>query len=325
MQISRVAIIGAGLAGLSAARSLAASDIVTRIYDKGRGPGGRLATRRLELAGHPVYFDHGAQYLTSRGRVFGAMLRMVGARPWPEEGRFVGTPRMSNIARSLSDGLDLALSRQVTAIVGEPGAWRVQHLDATLARPGRSLPDVAPAEDGPFDAVLVTAPAPQASELLARPAPRLVDLMQKVVIAPCWTLMAAFDQRPVLPDWQRLEGGPLAWIARDSAKPGREPRQENWIAQAGAAWTREHLELPAEQALPLLLAALAAHAGGSLPPPRLAQAHRWRYALVETALGVPCLWEPALGIGAAGDWCIGRRAEDAVDSGVALAAALRRA
>jgi predicted NAD/FAD-dependent oxidoreductase len=232
---------------------------------------------------------------------------------------------MSNIARSLSDGLDLALSRQVTAIVGEPGAWRVQHLDANLARLGRPPPEVAPTEDGPFDAVLVTAPAPQAAELLAKPAPRLVDLMQKVVIAPCWTLMASFGQRPTLPDWQRLEGGPLAWIARDSAKPGREPRQENWIAQASGAWTREHLELPADQALPLLLAALGAHAGGSLPPPLLALAHRWRYALVEAAIGVPCLWEPALGIGAAGDWCIGRRAEDAVDSGVALAAALRRA
>lgn len=323
-----IAIIGAGLAGLACAKTLAAYDVRLRLFEKARGPGGRMATRRVEVAGHVLSFDHGAQYLTAHGAAFAAVLDAANAQEWPDAGRRVGVPRMAAVPRALAEGMDIALTRHVTAITGGPGAWHVHHLDAKLVRPGRPLPDEAPEVEGPFDAVILALPAPQAQALLQGPAPHLAAALDAVRFEPCWTLMLAFPTRLDLPDTIRLASGPIGWAARDSSKPGRDATLEQWVVQAGPAWSRDHLELNAEEAAARLLEAFAAlaaqHApGAALPAPFFQAAHRWRYALVEAPLGAPCLWDAALGLGAAGDWCIGARAEAAVDSAAALVAALR--
>ena len=94
------------------------------------------------------------------------------------------------------------------------------------------------------------------------------------------------------------------------------------MVQGSPAWSRAQLETPAEAVVPALLAAFGALAGTALPQPIHAKAHRWRYSLVEVPLGLPCLADPARGLGLAGDWCLAGRAEAAFDSGTALAAAL---
>jgi len=326
MTIEKLAIIGAGLAGLAAARTLVAHGVAVRLFDKGRGAGGRMATRRAEVDGHAFAFDHGAQYLTARGKVFAATLELAGAKAWPQPGRFVGAPRMAQLPRVLADGLDLLPGRHALSVKRRGDCWYLLHAPAATVKPGRPTPTEGLVEDGPFDAIILAMPAPQAAELLQPAAPHLAGLLDKVVMAPCWTLMAALHERPHgLPDWLQLNGGPIAWLARDSSKPGRQDADECWVVQASAAWSRTHLELPAAKVEVLLMDALAKLAGvESWPTPRFAAAHRWRYALVETPLGAPCLWDPAIGIGAAGDWCLGPRAEDAVDSGVAVATAVRR-
>lgn len=318
MPVRSVAIVGAGLAGLACAKSLAAHGVAARLFDKGRAAGGRMATRRVEAAGRTLEFDHGAQYLTARHQLFRAALEASETRPWPDEARRVGVPRMSAIPRALALGLELATSREVTAIEGEPGAWRLRHVGGGRGAPAES----GAAEDGPFDAVVLAIPAPQAGALLARPAPHLKRVVDMVRMAPCWTLMVAFAERLALPDTLRPVGGPIGWAARDSSKPGRNQANECWVVQAAAEWSREHLEMAPAEAQAALLAAFAALAGGSLPEPIYAAAHRWRYALVETPLGAPCLWDPARGLGACGDWCIAGRAEAAVDSGAAMAAVI---
>jgi predicted NAD/FAD-dependent oxidoreductase len=324
--VQDVAIVGAGLAGLSCAKSLAAYGVRVTLFDKGRRPGGRLATRRVEVAGQVFSFDHGAQYLTARGPGFAAVLDAANAAVWPDGERRVGMPRMSAVSRALADGLDIALARQVTEIVGEPGAWRLRHIDAAQVRPGRPLPTDPPAETGPFGAIVLAIPAEQAAPLLAGPAPRLAGILDGVRMAPCWTLMAAFaDRLPILQDTLRPAGGPIGWAARDSAKPGRDKATECWVVQASADWSRTHLERSATEATAQLMAAFGSLTGVALPTPVYAAAHRWRYALVEAPLGAPCLWDPSLGLGAAGDWCIGARAEAAVDSGAAKATAIRSA
>ena len=325
MTIDKVAIIGAGLAGLAAARSLVAHGVAVRLFDKGRGAGGRMATRRVETEGHAFAFDHGAQYLTARRKVFRATLDAVGAKPWPQPGRFVGAPRMSQLPRALAEGLDLALSRHVLAIEGAPRAWRLRHAPAAAVKPGRPAPSEGVIEEGPFDAVLVALPSPQAVELLAGPAPNLAALAGRAVMAPCWTMMVALTERPNMPEWLQLEEGPIAWLARDSSKPGRHHADECWVVQASAAWTREHLERPADQVAALLLEAFAGLAGrDSLPEHHFLDAHRWRHALTEVPLGAACLWDGERALGAAGDRCLGARAEDAVESGMAAVAAIRK-
>ncbi|WP_203076054.1 NAD(P)/FAD-dependent oxidoreductase [Falsiroseomonas ponticola] len=319
-----IAIVGAGLAGMACAKTLEAHGARVRLFEKSRRPGGRMATRRVEVEGVNHSFDHGAQYLTAKGAHFAAVLDATRAQTWPDVTRRVGQPNMASICRGLADGLDIVVNRHVVEIAGRPGAWTLRHHDAALITPGAPAPDVPPQEDGPFDAVALAIPAPQAVPLLAGPAPHLAHVLEGVVMAPCWTLMIAFPTRLPLPDTLRLTGGPIGWAARDSSKPGRNAEQENWVVQAGPAWSREHLERRPVVVAKMLRDALEKLVGQPLPPPLICLAHRWRYALVETPLGAPCLWDPATGLGAGGDWAIAARAEAAVDSGAALAAAIRR-
>lgn len=315
-----IAIIGAGLAGISAARALIARGQAVQIFDKGRGPGGRLATRRIEAEGRKLQFDHGAQYLRAEGAGFAAALAEAGTAPWPDTQRRVGVPSMSAVPRALLGDISWVASRHVGQITGLPGAWMLRHWDARLVRPGEPLPASAPEEAGPFAAVLLTMPAIQAREVLGHNAPSLHDALGAIRYAPCWTVMAAFNAPLPLPQTLRPEAHAIGWAARDSSKPGREAAQENWVIQAGPAWTRAHLELSAEDIAAPLLTALAGFSAAPLPAPFMAVAHRWRYSLLEAPLGEPCLWDNTVRIGYASDGCIGGRAEAAWDSGAALAA-----
>ena len=315
-----IAIIGAGLAGISAARALIARGHTVTIFDKGRGPGGRLATRRIEAEGRKLQFDHGAQYLRAESADFAAALAEGGTAPWPDAARRVGVPSMSAVPRALLGEIPCIGSRHVGEITGSPGAWMLRHWDARLVRPGKPLPDAAPEEAGPFAAVLLTMPATQARAVLGQNAPRLHEALVAIRYAPCWTVMAAFNAPLALPETLRPEAHAIGWAARDSAKPGRDAGQENWVIQAGPAWTRAHLELPAEDIAQPLLATLASFSAAPLPVPFMALAHRWRYSLLEAPLGEPCLWDGAARIGYASDGCIGGRAEAAWQSGAALAA-----
>lgn len=305
-----IAIIGAGLAGIAAARTLRAAGRAVRIFDKGRAPGGRLATRRAEADGHALQWDHGAQYLRARGAPFAAALAAAGAAPWPDAMRHVGVPGMSALPRALAAELPVTMGREVTAMSGGPGAWMLHHHEG---------------EDGPFAAVLLTVPAPQALALLAGHWPRAAAALPGIRLAPCWTLLAAFEAPPALPETLRPAGEAIGWAAHEGAKPGRVHGAGCWVVQASPGFSRAQLEERPEAVIPLLLDALARHAAAPLPALRHAQAHRWRFATVEQGLGAPCLWDAALGLGLAGDGIPGGHAEAAWDSGVAAALALQGA
>lgn len=105
-----ITIIGAGMAGLACARRLARAGHTPLVLDKGRGIGGRMATRRATLAEGEVSFDHGAQYLTARAPDFAADLHNLGAAcaRWDDgagSSRFVGIPGMSGLPRAMARGL----------------------------------------------------------------------------------------------------------------------------------------------------------------------------------------------------------------------------
>lgn len=291
-----VAILGAGLAGLSAARALAAAGQPTRLFDKGRAPGGRLATRRVSHAGAEHRFDHGAQYLRAERAPFAALLEEAGCAPWPDPARRVALPGMSALGRHMAKGRDVTTGVTITALREDAAGWHLLHEGGL---------------EGPFASVLVTVPAPQAIPLLAPHRPAMGEALARIRYAPCWTVLAGFAARLDRPDTLR-DHGIIGWAARDSAKPGRDAAQENWVIQAGPAFSRAHLEDAPESVIAPLLAALPA------PEPLFAQAHRWRFSLLEAPLGEECLLDGTLGY--ASDGCLGGRAEAAFESGAALAA-----
>jgi renalase len=303
-----IAIIGAGIAGAAAARRLSDAGRRVVVIDKGRGPGGRMATRR---GPDSLRFDHGAQYFTARDPRFSALVEDWTARgvagPWGGEGRHVGVPGMSAPVRDLLEGIDLRCGRAVGRLTREGGGWRLTESDGT---------DLA--GDTAFSRVLLTCPSPQSLALLASAGQDLPGVAE-VRYAPCWTLMLACDG-PSLPDGPvREDRDPqavLAWIAENDSKPGREGGVA-LVAHASPSWTRANLEAKADDVADRLVAALR----DTVPVGEIRHraAHRWRYAAVERAVGEPCLFAPETGLGFAGDGCLGPRVEFAYLSGLALA------
>jgi hypothetical protein len=309
----RVAVIGAGPAGALAARTLADQGHQVQVFDKGRGAGGRTATRRVG----PWQFDHGAQYVTfrdprlSRLRASWAAAGVVapwGAAPEPATTRWVGVPGMSALVRHLLSEQAVSLGVEVQALERRAEGWRLRAAGARV--------------EGAFDAVLLAVPAPQARALLEGHG-ALAERLAEVEMDPCWTALAVADQAALSAPSLALEGeGALAWVARDSTKPGRDPSGATWVLQAGPGWSRRHLEEAPEVVARLLWQALGDQVTDRLPEPGYLTAHRWRYARVARPLGEDCLWDATLALGACGDWCLAGRAEAALLSGAALAGRL---
>ena len=307
----RVAIIGAGLAGLACAERLTAAGHRVALFDKGSRPGGRMSVRRLATVLGDARFDHGAQYFTARDAGFRARVDEWGraglAAPWPAAGpdAWVGTPGMDAPVRDLAGRHDVLWSARVDAALSDAGGWRLG---------GEGVPGER------FDAALAALPAEQAAALLAPAAPEMAARAAATPSQPCWTVMAAFAERlPVGADVLREEGV-IGWAARNSAKPGRSG-PEGWVVQAGPEWSRRHLEDNPDAVTAALLRALAERAGAALPAPLATAAHRWRYARSGQA-GEGALWNASLGLGACGDWLLGPRIESAWLSGQALAEAV---
>jgi predicted NAD/FAD-dependent oxidoreductase len=306
--MTSVIIIGAGMAGLACARELADAGMAPVILDKGRGIGGRVATRR---AGE-LQFDHGAQYVNAHGAGFAGVLKgLTKARAlaaWPDgTGRShgVGVPGMSAIPKALGVGLDIRQNAQVMRLEREADGW-VLHLPDSTLRAGR---------------VVVTVPAPQVAALLGADHP-LVVALAAVRLAPCLTLMAAISApAPFLT--RKDADDPLSWIAQDSAKPGRpQGHGALWVAQASEAFSAAHLEDDSATLTAWMLPLLCDRLGAPLATVTHASTHRWRYARVTRPLGQPFLCSEDASLYLGGDWCLGARIEAAWDRGTAIAADL---
>ena len=300
-----VLIIGAGITGLACARRLADAGMTAVVLDKGRGIGGRVATRR---AGD-WQFDHGAQYVNARGAGFAAMLgalETVGTLAgWPDgtgHTHSVGVPGMSAIPKALGAGLDIRQNAQVTRLVPDAGRW-VPHLADSSLRAAH---------------VVVTVPAPQVAALLGPDHP-LVAALGAVQMAPCLTLMAAVAA-PAPFITRKDADDPLSWIAQDSAKPGRpQAAGALWVAQAGAAFSAAYLEDDPATSTARMLPLLCDRLGTDPASVIHAAALRWRFARVTQPLGQRFLCSDDGSLHLGGDWCLGARVEAAWDSGTAIA------
>ncbi len=309
-----ILIIGGGMAGLSAATALAATGQRIVVLDKGRGPGGRMAARRIAIAGEPVSFDHGAQYFTARDPAFREVVaewEQAGAAVrWPAAGAdaWVGTPAMNAPIRAMADRLDVRWNMRAERLCRDGVLWRVETGEATFTAA----------------TVLVAVPAEQAAVLLDEVAPGFAARAASVASAPCWAVMAAFaESLAYAPDTFRSDTARVSWAARNSAKPGRAGAQ-TWVIHASPARSREIVDWPKEEVAGAVLADFFAAIGSPAIAPIHCDAHRWLYALPEARQSDGPLFDPELRIGIAGDWLHSPRVEGAWASGRALAAAVLR-
>nr|WP_111300151.1 FAD-dependent oxidoreductase [Paracoccus saliphilus] len=305
----KVAIVGAGITGLTCARMLVQAGWQVRLYDKGRGIGGRLATRRTEAG---LRFDHGAQYLSPNDPDFAALLQDISseghAAPWLDgpEGAQVGLPGMAQIARALGQGLDVAQGTMVTGLRRDGGGWQLRVGDRTEGA----------------DMVVLAIPAPQACDLLGQDHPFAADLGAVRYHANV-TVMAGLDPSAPRPFATCRSDGALAWVAQDSTKPGRDGQPlTTWVVQADPDWSMAHIDLPFAELADLVVPQLMTLLGADPAQLHHKAAHRWLYAQADRPLGQPFLADDAAGLIVGGDWALGPSAEDGWASGRAMAAHL---
>ncbi|MES2821069.1 MAG: NAD(P)/FAD-dependent oxidoreductase [Pseudomonadota bacterium] len=312
-----IAIIGTGIAGLSAAQTLQAAGQAIHLFDKSRGSGGRMASKRSDAGS----LDLGAQYFTARDRRFVDAVQQWQTRGWvaewtpslyhysdgnlsaspDEQVRWVGAPRMSAITRALLGALPVSFSCRITEVFRGPQHWHL--LDAD----GQS--------HGPFSHVVIATPAPQATTLLAA-APKLASAAAGVAMEPVWAVALSFDSPLDTPvEGCFVRGGPLDWLARNRSKPGRETHQDTWVLHATSQWSKEQLDLPKEAVIEQLHGAFAELIGCAVPAPSFSLAHRWLYARPAAAHQWGALADVDLGLYACGDWCLSGRVEGAWLSG----------
>lgn len=313
-----IVIIGAGMAGLSAASALVQAGQTPIIFDKGRGVGGRVATRRVLLpGGTPLQFDHGAQFATAKGAGFAAVLgafQTAGlAAEWNSGGarsQIIGVPAMSSLARGIAQaaGLEIVQNAAVISVRQEGALWCVTFEDRSGVYAER---------------VILTVPAPQLARLIG-PDHEAVRTTASVDMQPCLTLMAAarasayFSTPPFIA--ARDNAQDLAWIAQDNSKSGRaKDGLTTWVAQTNLRFSLQHLEKSSDEIRALMLPHLCMRLGLGVDDIIFSAAHRWRYARADVALGVRFL-HPSAGLYIGGDWCLGPRIEAAWDSGAAIAA-----
>jgi predicted NAD/FAD-dependent oxidoreductase len=304
----RIGIIGAGIAGLACATRLTGAGHDVVLFDKGRGPGGRLSTRRLATDAGEIGFDHGAQYMTARHPAFVAQVERWAAAGhaarWLAAGddAWVGTPAMNAPVRALAAPLDVRWHRRVDRVVRAGQEWVFE---------GDGV------DGGRFDAAIVAVPAEQAGPLVEAGRPDWAAQARATPSAPCWTVMAAYD-RPLPIAADRLTDlGIIASAIRNSAKPGRAD-PEAWVLQASGDWSARHIEDDPAVVERALTAAFADATDVGLPSPAVTSTHRWRYAK-SGRLGQDALWDGGLRLGVCGDWLLGGRVEAAWLSGDRLA------
>ncbi|MGY4878636.1 NAD(P)/FAD-dependent oxidoreductase [Vreelandella aquamarina] len=333
MAASHTAVIGAGLAGLACAQMLARAGENVTLFDKARGPGGRMSSKHRPDA----TLDLGAQAFTVRNDAFGEEVDRWQAAgcvsPWPlnvyqaspvgwqpchdGQHRYAGTPRMSAIPRHLADTLGtlqvpIHLETRIAALIRKTDGWWMESDNNQLY--------------GPYTQVIISVPPPQAAALVQPWDNPLFELCQHLVQRSCWAGWAVFSAPlPRLPgvdtDWQmaRVDHPLLRLISRNQTKPGRERQPESLSLLANLDWSETHIEATPEAVTQQLIDVLKSLYPVPLALPELLDsgAHRWRYSQPDDTNHVPpdgfaCGNE---GLALCGDSLRGGRVEDAWLSG----------
>ena len=306
-----VAVIGAGLAGSLCARLLADQGVSVTLFDKARHVGGRTSSRQSRRDAHWV-MDHGlpAFHTTSTRTqqwlntwVQQGLLEQWTPRqsdPTPRTDYYVGIPFNHSVAESLSGGITQQVQTRIHTANREQDQWFLADDTASF---------------GPFDTLVCTAPPAQARTLLPFAA---LDTLLDMPFEPCHALMMGFSE-PLCVTWDaaRPTHPVLAWVSRESSKPGR-PEGERWLVQTTADWSEAHLEDVPDTLVPFLLKTFQDYTGVDIAPQTI-QIHRWRYARPADPLHIGSWWDDRLRLGLCGDWLNGGQVDGAIHSAHHLA------
>lgn len=323
--MAKIAIIGAGLAGLTLGRRLQKSALAT-VFEKARGVGGRMATRYANA----FEFDHGAPYFTAKNPRFQefveSMVNQDIVAPWMAKvgvfqngvltecdawtgvaPRYVGVPRMNSLCKALSQGLDVHLRTRIVRFERESR--------------GYFLFDKDQKPFGPFEWIILALPSPQVASL-ASEYPSLVALCDTRHMTGRFTVMLGFKSAIQLGwDLAEIRNSPIAWILVNSSKPGRAEPFTLVITSTGS-WAEECLEADPKWVMDNMIQMASDAIGQNLDTSTHSQLHRWRYADSQGMEHPSFFIDPNAKLGACGDWLIEGSVESAFLSATDLADAM---
>ena len=324
--MKRIAIIGAGMSGLTVANQL--KDIAkVELFEKSRGVSGRMSTRYAES----YQFDHGAQDFTVRNEAFKSFLapyidagilqewkpklmllekgQIAKERTWSEI-HYVPVPKMNELCIAMAKEIDVHLNTEIVSIEKQNQHWSLLTKDKQ--------------EFGTYEWIINTTPAPQAEKLLPTSFAGY-NHFKKCKMLGCYTLMLAFNQ-PWKWEWEAaiVKDSLISWMALNSNKPGRDNRQ-TLIVQTDNQWSEDHIDAATSDIQHLILNELNSLLSYDFSSSEYLTTHRWRYADTKQVTGVDYHLDHDLKLGACGDWFIKGRIESAFLSGYKLANSLKQA
>lgn len=319
MSETDVLIIGAGISGLLCATELQRAGHSVRVVDKGRGFGGRMATRRM--AGGRL--DHGAQFFTVRDKRlqtyvdewFEAGIIKEWFRHSKEDSNPEGYPRycgingMTDVPKHLAADLDVVRSERISGLSRDVDCW------------------VATSENGAiFSAryLVVSAPLPQALTLLDTTGLNYAGAdepaLRRIRYAKGLATLAILDGPSKLPDdgHVRIFESPLSWIADNRIK-GISPDVTALTIHADADFAEKHWDSPDDRRGPLMLEAAKPWLGSEV---KEYSCHRWGFTTPLNPWHEKYFTNPSIKLTLAGDSFGGARVEGAAISGIEAAASV---
>jgi predicted NAD/FAD-dependent oxidoreductase len=262
-------VIGAGMAGMAAAHTLADANAPVLVLDKGRGISGRMATRRWGEA----TFDHGAQFFSARTPAFqafvekGKQLETV-QEWWPsiadnQYPRWIGKPGMNAVPKLLSSNATVLKSKKVVQVRENENGWEVETEDG---------------DNFQAKSLLITIPAPQAIQLLENSGIAISGSpLPHIAYHPCLVVLAKLDRPSGIPapGGMLANGSVISWIA-DNFQKGISKTPCVTI-HASPEFSTQHLDGDLPSAGQLIIDV----AKDLIAPAKVQdwQIHRWRYSL----------------------------------------------
>jgi predicted NAD/FAD-dependent oxidoreductase len=320
--MKKILILGAGMSGLCAARQLQSDGHEVVLVDKGRGIGGRMATRRFEGG----TFDHGAQFFTARSDEFKALLSewekdhvagkwfegypsLDNEKPDDKHPRFRGEKGMTGIGKYLAQGLDVHLGEEIERLAFNDGRW------TAFSKSGANFE---------ADELVLTSPVPQSLALLRTAGVELPDdakeKLENLRYEPCFAVLVNLSGPSLLPAPGALYvNGEVLWWLADNFQKGISPRQGSVTIHSSGPWAKAHYDDAESDVAAALLEVAAPYLGASVES---SQVRRWRYSKPENPLEIGSLRVRELNLSFAGDIFQGAKIEGAALSGLSAARAI---
>ena len=306
------AVVGAGISGLLLARALKVGGAEVVVFEKSRGFGGRLATKRVGDA----TFDTGAQYFTAKSERFAGLVAewaaagVVARWPGASAHRWIARPGMNALGRFLAEGVDVRREAKILQVQRSDGGWALTIENQPTSEARR---------------LVLTAPLPQSLALLRAGGvelpPALADELAALTYHPCLALLLTLGGASAVPaEGVALADGPVRWLADNTKKGVSAGRAGAVTVHLSPAFSAEHYGKSETELAALVIPGIADRLGA---PVVNVFVQRWKFSEPVGAYAPRCVWLPELGLGLAGDALGGPRVEGAAMSGVELAARMK--